>query len=72
MTDKTESRQAWLPPRWFIRSAWVVHRWIYNPTGGRRGLKILTESEWGMMRLYSRTHRGSRDPLGASHGAKVA
>ena len=28
-----------LPPRWFIRLAWVVHRAIYRFTGGRRGLR---------------------------------
>ena len=27
-----------LPPRWFIRTAWVVHRAIHRFTGGRRGL----------------------------------
>src|SRR5918992_1952564 len=26
-----------LPPRWFIRAAWVAHRAIYRFTGGRRG-----------------------------------
>ncbi len=38
-------------PRWFIRSAWVIHRAIYNVTGGRIGLKPATEQAWGMMRL---------------------
>ena len=28
----------WLPPRWFIRGAWVAHRAIYRLTGHRRGL----------------------------------
>jgi deazaflavin-dependent oxidoreductase (nitroreductase family) len=27
-----------LPPRWFIRTAWVVHRAIHRFTGGKRGL----------------------------------
>ena len=49
----TTPKQAWLPPRWFIRSAWVVHRAIYNVTGGNRGLKIPTEDQWGIMRLHS-------------------
>lgn len=30
----------WLPPRWFIRGAWVVHRAIHRLTGGRRGLSL--------------------------------
>jgi len=49
----TTPKQAWLPPRWFIRSAWVVHRAIYNVTGGNRGLKIPTDDQWGIMRLHS-------------------
>lgn len=28
----------WLPPRWFIRGAWIGHRAIHRFTGGRRGL----------------------------------
>ena len=30
----------WLPPRWFIRGAWVVHRAIHRFSGGRRGLSL--------------------------------
>jgi deazaflavin-dependent oxidoreductase (nitroreductase family) len=40
-----------LPPRWFIRAAWVVHRAIYSVTGGRRGLRKPTADQWGMMRI---------------------
>ena len=41
MTTPTTServRRAALPPRWFIRGAWVAHRALYNLTGGRFGL----------------------------------
>jgi deazaflavin-dependent oxidoreductase (nitroreductase family) len=27
-----------MPPRWFIRGAWIAHRAIHRLTGGRRGL----------------------------------
>jgi deazaflavin-dependent oxidoreductase (nitroreductase family) len=50
-TPEAAPKQAWLPPRWFIRTAWVVHRWIYNTTDGRRGLQVPTEKHWGLMRL---------------------
>ena len=30
----------WLPPRWFIRGAWIGHRAIHRYTGGRRGLSL--------------------------------
>ena len=53
MTAETTARKGWLPPRWFIRSAWVVHRWIYNVTGGRRGLQTPTPEHWGLLRLRS-------------------
>ena len=29
-----------LPPRWFIRGAWVGHRAIHRFSGGRRGLAV--------------------------------
>jgi deazaflavin-dependent oxidoreductase (nitroreductase family) len=42
-----------LPPRWFIRVAWAVHRGLYAVTGGRRGLRRVTADQWGMMRLHT-------------------
>jgi F420H(2)-dependent quinone reductase len=44
-------RGARLPPRWFIRAFWLVHRGIYSVTGGRFGLRSPTADRWGMMRL---------------------
>ncbi len=44
-------RAPWLPPRWFVRTAWVVHRAIYRFTGGRRGLWLPKSGKWGAMRL---------------------
>ncbi len=43
-------RVPWLPPRWFIRFAWKVHRALYRVTGGR-GLWPARERRWGAMRL---------------------
>jgi F420H(2)-dependent quinone reductase len=40
-----------LPPRWFIRAAWVVHRALYRLTGGRFGLSRPKATNFGMMRL---------------------
>lgn len=40
-----------LPPRWFIRLAWMVHRRIYRLTGGRLGLWRPKPDGWGTMRL---------------------
>ena len=44
-------RPAPLPPRPFIRAAWVAHRAVYSITGGRRGLRSPTAEQWGMLRL---------------------
>lgn len=40
-----------LPPRWFIRLAWKVHRAIFRVTRGRRGLWPPRPGRWGAMRL---------------------
>ena len=40
-----------LPPRWFIRSFWVVHRAICRVTGGRLGLRRAKVGRWGMLRI---------------------
>jgi deazaflavin-dependent oxidoreductase (nitroreductase family) len=40
-----------LPPRWFIRFFWALHRAIYRGTGGRLGLRPPTADRWGMLRL---------------------
>ena len=40
-----------LPPRWFIRSFWVVHRALYSVTGGRLGLRRAKVDHWGMLRI---------------------
>jgi hypothetical protein len=41
----------WLPPRWFIRGAWMVHRAIYHISGGRLGLAKPAPGKYGMMRV---------------------
>ena len=38
-----------VPPRWFVRTAWVVHRAIYKVT--RRGLWLPKPGKWGTMRV---------------------
>jgi deazaflavin-dependent oxidoreductase (nitroreductase family) len=50
MTAMTE-RKPFLPPRWFIRVAWVVHRALYKLSGGRLGLRPPTDTKYGMFRL---------------------
>ena len=47
----TREKAPTVPPRWFVRAAWVVHRAIYNVTGGRKGLWLPKPNKWGTMRV---------------------
>jgi deazaflavin-dependent oxidoreductase (nitroreductase family) len=40
-----------LPPRWFVRSFWVIHRALFTLTGGRFGLRGAKADRWGMLRI---------------------
>ena len=50
MTD-TEAKSGRLPPEWFRRIAWRVHRAIYRVTRGRLGLWKPKPGGWGTLRL---------------------
>jgi deazaflavin-dependent oxidoreductase (nitroreductase family) len=47
------ARSPRLPPRWFVRAAWVFHRGYYRVTGKRRGLWRPRPGKWGTMRLHT-------------------
>jgi F420H(2)-dependent quinone reductase len=55
------TRPASLPPRWFIRVAWAVHRAILTFTGGRLGLRGQSARQWGMMRLTTVGRRSGKE-----------
>ena len=59
-TDATP-RSPYLPPRWFVRTAWVLHRALYRVTGGRRGLWPPKPGSWGTMRLFTVGRRSGRE-----------
>lgn len=42
-----------IPPRWFVRTAWVVHRALYRRTGRRRGLWPPGPARWGTLLLHT-------------------
>jgi deazaflavin-dependent oxidoreductase (nitroreductase family) len=50
-----------LPPRWFIRLAWSVHRALYRVTGGRVGLWRPRGDRWGALRLTTTGRRSGRE-----------
>jgi F420H(2)-dependent quinone reductase len=61
MTTDTTPKAPRVPPRWFVRSAWVVHRAIYRLTGGRRGLWPPKPNQWGAMRLTTVGRKSRRE-----------
>jgi F420H(2)-dependent quinone reductase len=61
MHAETSRRGPFLPPRWFIRTAWIVHRAYLRVTGGRRGLWLPTEKQWGTMLLVSTGRRSGKE-----------
>jgi F420H(2)-dependent quinone reductase len=50
-------RAPFLPPRWVIRGAWVLHRGLYSISGGRLGLGKPTAKSYGTLRLHTRGRR---------------
>lgn len=60
MSEPT-TRGRFLPPSWFIRIAWAVHRAIYRLTGGRRGLWRPSPGKWGTVRLTTVGRRSGKE-----------
>ena len=56
----TTERTPRLPPRWFVRTAWVIHRAIVRFTPGRFGLWPPNEKKWGAMRLTTVGRKSGR------------
>ena len=52
--------RARVPPRWFVRTAWSVHRAVYRLTAGRLGLWRAKPSRWGTLRLTTVGRRSGR------------
>jgi deazaflavin-dependent oxidoreductase (nitroreductase family) len=50
-----------IPPRWFVRLAWSVHRALYRVTGGRLGLWPPRANRWGALRLTTTGRRSGRN-----------
>ena len=60
MSDEHRTRTPRLPPRWFIRLAWSVHRGVYRVFGGRVGLWRPRTKGWGTLRLTTTGRRTGR------------
>ena len=49
---ESAKRPASVPPRWFVRLAWKVHRALYSLLG-RKALRPATPTRWGMFRIMT-------------------
>jgi deazaflavin-dependent oxidoreductase (nitroreductase family) len=62
MQNRTESTSPWLPPRLFIRGAWIAHRAIHRLSGGRRGLAHpRPDGQFGYLRLQTIGRRSGQE-----------
>jgi len=59
LTDQ-KPKKARLPPRWFIRLAWITHRRLYRWTRGRLGLWRPKPGGWGTRRITTIGRRTGR------------
>jgi deazaflavin-dependent oxidoreductase (nitroreductase family) len=65
LTDRSAETAAdtpWLPPRWFIRGAWIAHRAVHRISGGRRGLAHPKPGgQFGYLRLVTTGRHSGRE-----------
>ena len=50
---QTRNGRARLPPRWFMRAFWTMHRYLFRVSNGRFGLRRAKDGRWGMLRLLT-------------------
>jgi F420H(2)-dependent quinone reductase len=54
-------RKPWVPPRWFVRSAWALDRWRYRISDGRRVLARPRAGVAGRLRLRTIGRRSGEE-----------
>src|SRR6266581_1390892 len=59
--SEANQKPPFLPPSWFIRAAWAIHRAMYRITSGRRGLWTVKPGKWGTMRLSTVGRKSGRE-----------
>lgn len=57
MSIEAGAKPPGIPPRWFIRLAWSVHRSLYRVSRGRAGLWRPRAKGWGALRLTTTGRR---------------
>jgi F420H(2)-dependent quinone reductase len=56
-----EARPVTIPPGWFVRTAWRVHRGLYRLSGGRFLWTTSSRRGWGAMRLTTTGRRSGAE-----------
>ena len=57
MTNAPTPRRAKTPPRWFVHTAWRVHRLLHRTSGGRFLWTTTNKRGWGALQLTTTGHR---------------
>jgi hypothetical protein len=60
MQEGTAEGTAHLPPRWFMKTFWKVHRRIVRASGGRKGLWAPRPGKWGALQLTTTGRRSGK------------
>ncbi|MGZ8744254.1 MAG: nitroreductase family deazaflavin-dependent oxidoreductase [Nocardioides sp.] len=60
MADES-GRPVRVPPRWFVRAAWKVHRALYRVTRGKGLWTPANKRGWGALRLTTVGRRSGQD-----------
>lgn len=61
-TSSTPSgRPPRVPPRWFVTTAWRVHRGLFRATPGTAMLRLPKPGGWGMMRVTTTGRRSGQE-----------
>lgn len=61
--ETTTPKKAWVPPRWFVRTAWKVHKAIDRAKGGTGVLRAPTGTRSGMLRLRTVGRRSGQERM---------
>jgi deazaflavin-dependent oxidoreductase (nitroreductase family) len=61
MADPEKPKSPFIPPRWFMRSAWKIHRALYRWSGGRFGLRPDKPGKYGLAQLTTKGRRSGLD-----------
>jgi deazaflavin-dependent oxidoreductase (nitroreductase family) len=63
MTEIGVAKRPFVPPHWFEKIAWAIHRAIYRLSGGRRGLSLATPEKWGTMRVHTIGRKSGKERI---------